>query len=328
MSMKCRICGLLADFGRKLFDIDGEGHLKNIHSLTGIWLIDKPGVPSTMCLSCLLDLNAAVAFRQRLIRTNHSWLEAQLDHSNKQELEPGNFSSTIQDDLKGSLEPPSSLEKPRNTARKKFTPLRYREPDEMPSNAVNQDDFVLSSAGDPSIDPPLCEDLIRVKNEPLLSDTELEDTRNQQGNLEYHLLMRQDLKGVENKPLLVDTEVEDTSRGVRNSGPPKRKRGRPRKVQQVCFFSCEECGTSFMEKDEYEDHLLRHSSFKLFQCEECNHQENTAHRLNLHVRIKHRGELPYMCRFCGQSFDRIMKKLRHERCHKEILTTRVFKKHC
>nr|XP_036675322.1 uncharacterized protein LOC118878097 [Drosophila suzukii] len=31
---------------------------------------DHPGVPTKICLSCLLDLNDAVAFRERCIKTN------------------------------------------------------------------------------------------------------------------------------------------------------------------------------------------------------------------------------------------------------------------
>uniref|UniRef100_A0A6P4F1I5 Zinc finger protein 771-like n=1 Tax=Drosophila rhopaloa TaxID=1041015 RepID=A0A6P4F1I5_DRORH len=93
---------------------------------------------------------------------------------------------------------------------------------------------------------------------------------------------------------------------------------RTRAKEQALFF-CEQCGKTFNEKGSFDLHLLRHSGLKQFQCNECERKEFSAHLLRLHVRIKHRGEKPYKCKYCGQRFDICIKRLRH--------MSRVLKRH-
>jgi len=83
------------------------------------------------------------------------------------------------------------------------------------------------------------------------------------------------------------------------------------------LFFCDQCGKTFAENGNFKVHLKTHMGTKDFQCKECDRKELTQHMLNLHVRIKHRGELPYVCKYCAQRFDNCLKRLNHERNHKE-----------
>ncbi|XP_044314868.1 zinc finger and BTB domain-containing protein 49-like isoform X2 [Drosophila rhopaloa] len=261
-------------------------------------LTDQYGVPTKICLSCLLDLNAAVAFRQRLIRTNYFWQEALITLDKTKDT---NISSPKKNDPRVEIVPVSTSKR-KSSVRKKITPLRNRKSDQIPlrSKVSKEEDFVLFSPED-SLDPSNGEeDLIEVKNEPLFSDIELEDSGRRDS---------QPLKRVEiyKEPTPLDEAKKNCERAAAR---------RTRAKEQALFF-CEQCGKTFNEKGSFDLHLLRHSGLKQFQCNECERKEFSAHLLRLHVRIKHRGEKPYKCKYCGQRFDICIKRLRHERRHEQ-----------
>ncbi|XP_016975339.2 putative zinc finger and SCAN domain-containing protein 5D [Drosophila rhopaloa] len=524
MTVLCRTCSQDAEHARSLFDMKGSDVLQNILKLTGIWLSDKPGVPSRICLSCLRDLNKAIAFRERCIKTNDSWFEEQgsqadlapplktdidrkeitvqqvplktndswvetqdaqsdlgtpmkydsdkkeirvqlvpFDTSQKPKMavlrkissqrswrpdltdvscigpvdplrcediiqvnkpkmavlrkmpqqptrKPAekiicnlvNFfsrSEVASVDVVKSLRPQdiSQVNKQKVPVPRKILPHRSRKRNESPSktmgNLINffsdpdvpsvrkmstqrtrepdetafksRDNLVrffaepeVSSVNivDPEsridisqvkikpinisqkqtkivpaktsrqcikkldetrfttieniiyqlagpvpssvdlMDPLRCEDIIKEMNEPLLSNEDPEDSKNQE-------VIEEDYGNQE----VIDEEYK-SQEGVRAVPSSKRKK--------VEFF-CDQCGRSFTEKGNFNLHLKRHLGIREYQCKECDRREISQHLLNLHVRIKHRGEKPYVCKYCGQRFNNCLRRLDHERNHKE-----------
>ncbi|KAH8347576.1 hypothetical protein KR059_012976 [Drosophila kikkawai] len=313
MPMLCRTCGQGAEYSRDLFDQESTDILGNILKLTGILLTNENGVPTRICVSCLLDLKEAIAFRERCITTNNLWFEEQND---LEELDAAN--------MEAELEIPQDI----------------NEEDVIASDTTDEVIYPLGTQdaipAEEDLDPLMSKETIKVENESLHSDAEpcgndtqeLEETppppATQAGN--------QQLQGVE--------ELSYPETRKKRGRPPKRqseslvikppqkksekeatrrKWARAKRIhaREEGLYFCDQCGKSFSEKGNFNVHLTRHTGLKQFECEECGRKEFTLHLLKLHVRIKHRGELPYVCKYCGQRFDNCIKRLRHERGHKE-----------
>ncbi|KAH8359800.1 hypothetical protein KR093_008912 [Drosophila rubida] len=68
----CRTCGekIYSLNAKNLFGPEGKIFLKQIHTLTGIYLTEDPALPNHICICCRLDLNHSITFRERCIHTN------------------------------------------------------------------------------------------------------------------------------------------------------------------------------------------------------------------------------------------------------------------
>ncbi|XP_030374670.1 zinc finger protein 235-like isoform X2 [Scaptodrosophila lebanonensis] len=80
-------------------------------------------------------------------------------------------------------------------------------------------------------------------------------------------------------------------------------------------YVCDQCGRTFSDGSNLKVHLLRHTGVKNFECEQCGNKYFTHHLLNLHIRVRHKGEMPYACKFCDQRFYTSTSRCRHERIH-------------
>ncbi|XP_052853775.1 zinc finger protein 184-like [Drosophila gunungcola] len=454
MSELCRTCGQEAEHAKMLFHKERSYVLHNILKLTGIWLSEKPGVPSRICLTCLLDLHKAMAFRERCIKANESWSEQKDPHA---DLDPPLKDDVDQEGIRVQLVPLNSLHKPKMAVLRKISPQRSRIPDDTPCDpierpqelrrilgetlpktqgnlvhffcdpvvpsvkvveplgrediiqltkkkisvrkispqrtksignisnffsgpevpsmdildSVRSEDIIqvkiepsstsqeqkeimsaripqpsnrklyrtrfkiidnciyhLASPESPSVelDPLRCEDNILVMNEPLLSDDEPEEPVNQE-------IMKEE-PGIQH-----DVEVKSTNEqiiDVRPSSNNKTKRTIRKKTKEENYaarkkwaavqralakeqrpYFCDQCGKTFSEQGNFNLHLKRHKGVREFQCKECDRKFFSQHLLSLHVRIKHRGEKPYKCKYCGQRFHNCLRRLDHERNHKE-----------
>ncbi|XP_017047229.1 uncharacterized protein LOC108092211 isoform X2 [Drosophila ficusphila] len=164
MATLCRTCGQEAEHAQSLFDKKSSDVLYNILKLTGLWLSEKPDVPSRICLSCLLDLKEAIAFRERCIKTNSSWFNEQEEDQNALHLE---------------IFPVSTLEPKMIPSQRHVPHQQTSKPDERSSKAIDDPICPLIipdvSLGE-LMDPLRCE-IIPVKNEPLYLDEEAEQIR-------------------------------------------------------------------------------------------------------------------------------------------------------
>ncbi|XP_017076575.1 transcription factor Ouib [Drosophila eugracilis] len=309
MSTLCRTCGQDVEHGKSLFEKEGSEVLYNIFKLTGIWLSDKPGLPSRICLSCLLDLNEAIAFRERCIKTNNSWINKQ----NSQEDSPTLVEKDIsQEDLRVDVAPISIVQQQKIAEEERSPAKRSRKRNESSLKTQDDSNYPLGEPTADLMDPLRCAD-IEVKNEPLPSDEESIRTKNvRYGNEEDIKTVTIVTRKKRGRPK-VDGKTEAEKHALRRKWAAEK---RAQAKDQKRYF-CDQCGKTFSERGNFNVHLTRHKGTKEFQCKECDRKEFTQHLLNLHVRIKHRGELPYVCKYCGQRFDNCLKRLFHERKHEE-----------
>ncbi|XP_037724654.1 transcription factor Ouib-like [Drosophila subpulchrella] len=459
MTTLCRTCGQEAGHSKALFEEDDSRILCNIHKLTGIRLTDSPGVPERICLSCVLDLKEAIAFRERCIKTITSWFNSHdkpedldtdaVDEKNITQIKPRlvvpintptihrlptnrltiktvpmpikmvptnrmPISTAPSNKVPFNIVPTNTM--PINTVPMpinmlpvnivpinivpvnivpigkpykiiepvKIPPQRSKKVDKIPVQTIDDLTYPEASSAD-LVDPLRCEDTIYVKNEPLLSDEEPEESRNLEVTLEEEIKLEVKTKEStieplrrrfpysarrkKNKPtkireettndslekksikeynekkssketvekeslpyhinnkledlLLAEDSVKASSGRRKKSEAEKAATRRKYSAAKRAFalehrlFFCDQCGKTFAENGNFKVHLKTHTGTKDFQCKECDRKELTQHMLNLHVRIKHRGELPYVCKYCAQRFDNCLKRLNHERNHKE-----------
>ncbi|KAH8313417.1 hypothetical protein KR067_005623, partial [Drosophila pandora] len=289
MSLLCRICNLEAENFKNLFDKESLEILNNIFKLTGISLRDQDGVPNRICSSCSLDLDAAIAFRERCILANIYWTKKCQDA--------------------GVLDIPEMVQL--NSSAREINQTAKMSCNVDGTLCVTKDDTSLSS-------PPTAND-----SDPLMNENSIK------------------IEPVTEKDTVFPTHhLTLSGSGLVNvaAGNPEitlkepivcKKRGRPKKPKELFknttvkrnleqgHYICDQCGKTFSEKGNFNVHLTRHLGVKQFQCQECDRSEFTMHLLKLHVRIKHRGELPYICKYCGQRFKNCNIRLKHERRHKE-----------
>ncbi|XP_020799619.1 transcription factor Ouib-like isoform X2 [Drosophila serrata] len=159
------------------------------------------------------------------------------------------------------------------------------------------------------LDPLLNEETIKVENQSLQLEAELRDSSNQQLDGVTELSTKKPKK--RGRP----TKGQSESVVIRLPEKKSQKEATRRKWARAKRIHAKEQGLYICSN--FNVHLTRHTGLKQLECEECGRKEFTLHLLKLHVRIKHRGELPYTCKYCGQRFDNCIKRLRHERGHKE-----------
>lgn len=255
-------------------------------------------MPKGICGSCLLDLKEAIAFRERCIRTNSIWCEKLDKH----------------------LELDTAGKKAELEMLPRLSVTRCRKEDDVPSRTTEEPACPLGTQeGIPAevLDPLMSEETIKVENESLFSDIEPEDSSSQQAEGDSPPPATRKKRG--RPPKINECVVKNLPREKSDKEATRKKWARAKRVQakEEGLYFCDQCGKSFSEKGNFNVHLTRHTGQKQFECDECGRKEFTLHLLKLHVRIKHRGELPYVCKYCGQRFDNCIKRLRHERGHKE-----------
>ncbi|KAH8349168.1 hypothetical protein KR084_011006 [Drosophila pseudotakahashii] len=403
MATLCRTCGQEAEHAKGLFDKQGSDVLGNIFKLTGIWINDHPGVPTKICLSCLLDLNDAIAFRELCIKTNISWFEDQDEQ--EEDTDIVDKEDIHYQEKKINIVPIKTVPikivpiktvpinmVPINSVPVNIVPIRQphkvmeqgtippqhnKKLDKIPVKTIDGPIYPSTAPKGPSpdlVDPLRCEDPIEVKSDTLFSDEESEESRIQEDlvtenqktitkKFKIQPVIEKRSSSTRKKPskqpktceaqsnnYLEKKPSQDSDRDERSSrhmnekmmelllaedsveaSTVKTKKTEAEKyatrnkwnavkranaLEKRLYF-CDQCGRSFSEKGNFNVHLKRHTGTKEFQCTECDRKEFTQHLLNLHVRIRHRGELPYVCKYCGQRFHNCLKRLTHERNHKE-----------
>ncbi|XP_065721612.2 transcription factor Ouib isoform X3 [Drosophila suzukii] len=342
MATLCRTCGQQAEHSKGLFDKEGNDALCNIHKLTGIWFGDHPGVPTKICLSCLLDLNDAVAFRERCIKTNISWFEDQ-DKPDDSSTDTADEKETIKKKARIVIVPYPKNVVPvvlpyKGLKQATIPPQRSKDLVKIPPKPLDDPVCPEDPSAEP-VDPLRCEDPIYVKNEPL-SDEEPEDCRKQklkefdedEGEIQeeqledeveetqedhdsstgstFHLRdgEKNSLGKSKDSTIILSKNSKNQEKTIPNAIKGKRKRYKGTKI-----FICDHCGKKFKDTGNLNMHLLRHTGVKPFECPECGQKELNKYILNIHIRVKHRGEKPYPCKYCDAHFESTTKRIRHVR---------------
>lgn len=250
-------------------------------------LTDQDGVPNRICSACSLDLDGAIAFRERCLITNNYWIKKSKDA--------------------GDLEIPEMVQL--NASDRKIN--------QEAKISCNVEGIISETTDDTSLfSPPTGND-----SDPLMNENSIKmEPVTERDTPTHHLTSR--------GSGLVNVACGNSEITLKEPIVCK-KRGRPTKPKEIFkntsgkrnleqgHYICDQCGKTFSEKGNFNVHLTRHMGVKQFQCQECDRSEFTMHLLKLHVRIKHRGELPYVCKYCGQRFKNCNIRLKHERRHKE-----------
>ncbi|XP_022218550.2 zinc finger protein 226-like isoform X2 [Drosophila obscura] len=276
-----------------------------------------------------------MAFRELCIRTNHSWYET-LDASDSKtaddavHLDPliGNDEAATPEENKEyvtveietlceertSVSPLSLHAEPDSLTAYKIASLRReRNPSNMRQKATKEQSEKIANDGE-------CHDELLDFGPLTNEDVQLvlEEENHEEENV-----IKRTLKGFKSRLDSCSVPKKRVFRGSRKLSvdPVIKREGdlakKKRYRRAIRGFYCDQCGKWFQDKSNLNVHLTRHTGVKQFECEECGRKEFTMHLLSLHIRVKHKGELPYSCKYCGQRFDNCIKRLRHERQHKE-----------
>ncbi|XP_026849040.1 transcription factor Ouib-like [Drosophila persimilis] len=331
MALLCRTCGEHAVNPRKLFDENGNDILNDILKLTGIWLTNRVGFPSHICASCLQQSNEAMAFRDLCIRTNNLWYETH-DADFKRADDAVHMDPLISNDkapkpdetkeyftveietLCEELKPASPLSHhgKSDAFYKKVSSCRQRNPSNMLKRAVKEQSEKIDNNGEFHDELLDFDPLINEDAELVLDEEDHDEDKVSKRPLSSRK-SRLDSCSVPKKGVFRGSRKSDVDPVIK----PEKNIAKKRYRRAIGGFCCDQCGKWFKDKSNLNVHLTRHTGVKQFECEECGRKEFTMHLLSLHIRVKHKGELPYTCKYCGQRFDNCIKRLRHERQHKE-----------
>ncbi|KAH8346429.1 hypothetical protein KR084_000224 [Drosophila pseudotakahashii] len=297
---KCRIC--YKDFtvdssAKDLFDQANSVLLFHIEVISGVWISLKPDEPRLMCPACYLSLNLAIDFREMCINT-----ELRISQTKAlAEAEPDRTEVYAVNDDSVTLEPDFDSE---------YTNIEeIEDADEEPAedDATSEDQLSQEAAvesPDPTTQDPLSVSLgAKIFKELIDQYTGHEKSRPKKEEPSVR------------KPSNINPAVSEQKAKRRAKPKTKEERNLIRRAQlreRAPNFVCDQCGQAFRMAHNLRIHMLRHSRTKNYQCSECPKTFYDAYMRNMHIRIRHRGESPFSCRFCSETFAYAGARQKHE----------------
>ncbi|XP_016980335.1 transcription factor Ouib [Drosophila rhopaloa] len=338
MTLQCRTCGgvIYNTKAKNLFDTENVTLLQNVNLVSGAMLHNDPKLPSCICACCMLDLNQAVVFRERLIQTQEDLLRRLIDPEQeefatecekddvdvevKEEEEAEDNSLNLRfstDDMDDKFEETEEF----------FEEFQDVDEEEEGDNVevgeeVSQDADSLISSVQKEFETIYDDESTTEKNEFL---EEEEGT--------YYNECEDEVDGsppVSPQPAFKALRSRSRANSVSSerTSKPKRKKQyvtwknmsedqivERKRQQRKRDCVCEQCGRHFTDQSNFKLHMLRHTGMKNFACQECGKLFYTDHLMSLHQRIVHQGEKPYACRYCSKSFHNSTTRVIHERVH-------------
>ncbi|XP_017102104.2 zinc finger protein 2 isoform X1 [Drosophila bipectinata] len=299
--IRCRICyqDLINDSSAKdLFDEANSILLFHIEVISGVWISQLEGEPHIICQTCQSSLHNAIEFREMCVNTelriSQAVPEIEVTAIASEDVEEESIPpepdliTSLDDQVNDQQEPLS----PEVTAE---PPLKGK-PKEEPTESASQDPLSVNLGS-------------RIFKELIDQYTGQEKTRNRTKT---------------GDPSQKTTKPPTKPRKTLVREPKPRRRANPKTKEERNLirraqlrakppnFVCDQCGQAFRMAHNLRIHQLRHTRTKNFQCPECPMAFYDAYMRNIHVRVRHRGETPYSCRHCTETFAYAGARQKHE----------------
>ncbi|XP_017140968.1 transcription factor Ouib-like [Drosophila miranda] len=303
MDWECRVCGeqIFISDPKNIFDKENSGILQRIKQLTGLALVFSENLPMHICSCCLLDLNQAVVFRERCLRTQrHLYMKTakSLDAETKW---------GAQDPLDEHVLPTE----PSGAEDKKSQVLCASDAKEVKKIVPN-----------PRSDYPRV--VVKRYRMPVATTTSPHsETQSHSRNTSAKVKAEADLRDKPGPP--------KKKRRKRIPCPEKKyvcdqcgwafndlsnmKDHKLRHSEKQ--FACDECGSYFYTSRQLKMHVrVKHKGEKPFLCKYCGMAFNNSPSRCRHERRYHSNDLPYVCNLCSKRFVSKVGLTKHALLHK------------
>ncbi|EDW38390.1 GL12036 [Drosophila persimilis] len=315
---KCRTCYRDYEFDPNAedpFDKANSVLLFRIEVICGVWLTSIDGGPRFMCPDCQLSLNTAIEFREKVIST-----EVMLTQGRPVCDKPAvEVESVATETGQGTSAPEWTSE---------LTSINMEEDDEedpqhediydesyspMHSPSSNKIDRIeMIETIEENIDAAPADPLsvargTKILNELIKEFKGQDKVKTERSKEETNAPKKEKEQANPRKPKI---------RARRQANPKsKSERNRIRRAQlrdKPPTHVCDQCGQIFRMVHNLQIHMLRHSRTKNFECPECPMTFYDAYMRNIHIRVRHKGENPFVCRYCPERFAYAGKRQKHE----------------
>ncbi|XP_034131071.1 zinc finger protein 155 isoform X1 [Drosophila guanche] len=335
--IKCRTC--YRDFELDAscedpFDKANSVLLFRIEVICGVWLTSIEGGPRYMCPDCQSALNTAIEFREKVISTevkltqgnpvcDIAAVEVEVDSAeNYQATEQATIEWPIagmickeEDDEANDVKASQSADLSTNI--EMLEPLEEdigADPSDPLSVARGTDilkELVIELIGQDKVTPEKPARKSRAYGE----EEEEETIEDSEQNYMEDVIEEESEEGnkLDKKQTKEKKAKSQPKRKVNAKLKRERERQRLAKMREKPpNYVCDQCGAAFHLVHNLQIHMLRHTRTKNYQCTECPMKFYDAYMRNIHIRVRHKGELPFACRHCPDAFTNAGARHTHE----------------
>ncbi|XP_020816248.1 zinc finger protein 2 [Drosophila serrata] len=296
LTERCRTCykEFVVDANAKdLFDPANSVLIFHIEVISGVWIKNIEGEPHLICPACQMSLQLAIEFREMCIGIELKLTQPKLEIDEEPDLESVQEESLELDIFSGS----------------EYSNLDEYPPDEpVVDEPLSNTDLKLESVAE-SLELGSHDPLSVAPGASIVKDLISQYTGKSTNKSKKEAF---DANATEPKR----TTVDHAEKPLKKSNPKtKEERNLIRRAQiraRPTNFVCDQCGQAFRMAHNLQIHILRHTRTKNYQCNECPMTFYDAYMRNIHIRIKHRGETPFSCRYCKATFAYAGARQKHE----------------
>ncbi|XP_030374673.1 zinc finger protein 700-like [Scaptodrosophila lebanonensis] len=345
MPLQCRTCGGLTykSNSKNLFEAKNAPLLDEIELFLGTQLVNKPELPTCICVLCVLDLNQVIIFRERCVRTQKLFLNQYNDRKVTAIPVPDTEYDDDYDDNEEISQEVYNEVAALEAANQDVDEIDDDFEDARDLFGIPEED---KTAQDPeSLIATMQKEFISAIDESSVTSGEDEDNQdftdssgsNEESRRKQLPDSTAEADGLPSKPAKSKTNSATSSTKYPTSSEidtNKKHAVKKKYVSWKCLTEeeiverkrqmrrrdhvCDQCGRHFTDQSNFKLHMLRHTGVKNYECTECGKKYYTEHLLSLHVRISHKGEKPYVCKHCGRAFHNSTSRSMHERIHTNI----------
>ncbi|EDW68385.1 uncharacterized protein [Drosophila virilis] len=304
--IRCRTCCRLFVVDENTKDLCDEQNavmLYHIEVITGIWVQCKEGMSPYMCSGCVNNLRTAIDFRETCIRA-----ELQLTGGDVDE-----FPAVIKENGREILNAQDTelVQICENDAKDDFVSVFPAEEQNSQTTVIEPLSLAAGQQVNLTIRPSAAD-----PNSIALGAQIYEDLLNEYRGKDKLPRPRQ-RKATNQRP----NAARNRKRKPREPKPkrPKRTKEEKNRIRREQIRAmplnhvCDQCGASFRVRCNLTIHMLRHTRTKNYPCSECPKKFYDAYMRNIHIRVRHRGELPFECNYCRKAFGSSNTRYLHEK---------------
>ncbi|XP_064549464.1 transcription factor Ouib [Drosophila montana] len=285
----CRICAVDTDATKaiNLFEKSARQLLRQIKLLTGVFLEVKPDLPEVICKICQNDLDCAIEFRKRCLRSQKRWTQK---YNGTPDPETTGPPSTHVICVRRSARTRVRCATENEDEEAPLSPIEVLIKVEQPNNEADEDD------GIDHLDTETCNGNDDTTNVSSLEDenyvSPMETKRRRK--LAKCTVSKQP-RGKQKLPVFFCDQCGNNVTGKSAFDRHLRKHSGIRP------FQCEQCSARFLSAGELKGHQVMHTGDRKFPCRFCERAYvNYSGRLR-HERT-HTNERPFVCSHCGKAF--------------------------